>query len=218
MSARTATAAARPWGGQSRSTTLRRELCCRTISGFSTARTVPGGHRRRRCHPLRLARKTALAEEMACIEQGDHGLFPACDKTDSRTTPSSRYMTLVAGEPCAKILVAGSYSTRCVRTPVQSSTSVGVSVGARFDLAIAHSPSVARAPPTATGVRRRVTDSGSLGLTRTSCVRKSHSAQVVGYNPGPVLRQCFSRELRNYTIATAGTGSRGRSRVKTHPL
>jgi hypothetical protein len=102
------------------------------------------GHRRR--HPLRLARKTALAEEMACIEQGDHGLFPACDKTDSRTTPSSRYMTLVAGEPCAKIIAAGPYSARCVRAPVQSRTPAGVSVGARFDLAIAHSPSVARAP------------------------------------------------------------------------
>jgi hypothetical protein len=32
-------------------------------------------HSRRSCHPLRLARKAALAEEMADIEEGNHSLF-----------------------------------------------------------------------------------------------------------------------------------------------
>jgi hypothetical protein len=47
------------------------------------------------------------------------------------------------------------------------------------------SRSVARAPPTATGVRRRTQDAGSFRLTRTSCVRKSQSAQVVGKDARP---------------------------------
>ena len=34
-----------------------------------------GGHRRRSGHPLRLARKATLAEEMASIEHRDDGLF-----------------------------------------------------------------------------------------------------------------------------------------------
>jgi hypothetical protein len=34
-----------------------------------------GGHSLRSRHPLRLARKAALTEEMTDVEQGDRGLF-----------------------------------------------------------------------------------------------------------------------------------------------
>lgn len=34
------------------------------------------GHCRSGCHSLRLTRQTTFTEEMACIDQGDHGLFP----------------------------------------------------------------------------------------------------------------------------------------------
>jgi hypothetical protein len=46
-------------------------------------------------------------------------------------------MTFAAGSPCAKIVVAGSYSMRCSGTPVQSTSSAGVSAVALFDLLIA---------------------------------------------------------------------------------
>lgn len=49
---------------------------CRAISCLSTGRIRGRAHGRRSGHLLRLARQAALAEEMACVENGDHGLFP----------------------------------------------------------------------------------------------------------------------------------------------
>jgi hypothetical protein len=46
-------------------------------------------------------------------------------------------MTLVARSPCAKIVVADSYSTRRSDTPVQSTSSAGVTVVALLGLLFA---------------------------------------------------------------------------------
>ena len=58
-----------------------------------------GSHRRRRRHAPRLTRETPLTEEVSVLEHRDHGFLACMDKTESRTAPSSTYMTLVAGSP-----------------------------------------------------------------------------------------------------------------------
>jgi hypothetical protein len=83
--------------------------------------------------------------------------FPACETTESRTTPRSTYMTLVAGSPRAKIVAAGSYSMRCSATPVQSTRSGGVSGMTRLGLLIAVAvlqPAPTVTPNCAPGVHR----------------------------------------------------------------
>ena len=74
--------------------------------------------------------------------------------------------------------------------------------------------------PTATEVRRRIEPPGSFSLARTPSIRQSQSAPLPGSGGRTAcLRPCAQRvELRSYTISTTECGTRGRSRVKTHPL
>jgi hypothetical protein len=83
----------------------------------------------------RLAKYHSICPIMPTPREADAPL-PACDRTDSLTAPFSTYITLVAGSPWTKICVAGSCSTRCTRTPVQSTGSMGLTAGALFDLLI----------------------------------------------------------------------------------
>jgi hypothetical protein len=56
------------------------------------------GHSRSRC-PLRFPQDSNSPKKCPSSSTATTASFPACDKTDRRTTPFSRYMTLVAGWP-----------------------------------------------------------------------------------------------------------------------
>ena len=90
-----------------RSANAGRAWSCRTISGFSTARIVHGAMAVAVAIRCDWPARQPSPKKWPASSTATTASFPACDKTDSRTAPFSTYMTLVAGSPWAKIVVAG---------------------------------------------------------------------------------------------------------------
>ena len=102
------------------------------LDGYDGARR----HGRRRCHPLQLTRKAALAEEMAFIEHGDHGFLSGVRQNRQ---PHGAFLDI--HDACGRIALSKNHRRRSVLDALRSRARPiecggRLCVGARFDLAM----------------------------------------------------------------------------------